>query len=75
MVKFVEFMENEGTRIVMELLAMDVSVWKIAKGCNVSYQTAKAWKKRWWNPDTTNKHRLMALKTQILYERRKLGEA
>lgn len=63
--------ENEGARIVRELLAMDVSTWKIAKACGVSYQTAKAWKKGWWCPDMSNTYKLMAFKNEHL---RSLGK-
>ena len=58
--------ESDGTRIVRELLALELTVWRIAKECGVSYQTAKAWKKGWWNPDTSNTYKLMALRSSVL---------
>ena len=54
-------MESEGRKIMMQLMAMDVSVWSVARECRVSYQTAKAWKRGWWNPDASNTHKLFAL--------------
>lgn len=63
-------MENEGTKLVRELLAMDCSVWEIAKRCGVSYQTGKAWKRGWWNPDATNTHKLFIMKIEKDRERK-----
>ena len=57
--------ENEGSRIVRKLIALDVSVWRIAKECGVSYQTGKAWRRGWWNPDMGNTYKLMAFLHKI----------
>lgn len=68
--QIVDFMESEGRKFMLELLAMDVSVWRITKECGVSYQTGKAWKRGWWNPDASNSHKLFAL---LISERKKRG--
>lgn len=62
-------MLNEGSKIVSDLIAMDVTVWKIAKECGVSYQTGRAWKKGWWNPDESNTHKLYALFIRVKRDR------
>lgn len=68
-IKVYMVMMNEGSEIMSKLLAMDVTVWRIAKECGVSYQTGKAWKRGWWNPDASNTHKLFALLIKIKKER------
>jgi len=62
-------MEKEGAKIVRELVALDVTVWRMSKECGVSYQTAKAWKRLWWNPDEANTHKLFALLINVKKEK------
>ena len=62
-------MIDEGSEIMSKLLALDVTVWRIAKECGVSYQTGKACKRGWWKPDASNSHKLFALLIKVKKER------
>jgi transposase len=59
---------NVGAEIVKQLIALDCSVYRIAKEFQVSYCTAKAWKRGWWNPSLMNTYKLESLKCRIMAE-------